>query len=170
MANILKEQRLIDNNKRALLKYVFISDGTTEANTKLVDVSTLANALDTTGQIMSGSTNVRSKYTTTIKRVYGNYSGTGHIKLQWHGDANSEIVVFGAGGVDLDFERRAEGAVIPNPEANTSGDILFSTSNVPTGAVFTLILDLRKDSIDYDAGQTRDPAAFNAGPYAGRNT
>jgi hypothetical protein len=28
---------------------------------------------------------------------------------------------------------------------------------------FTLFIDLRKDSRDYDSGQTADPAAFNLG-------
>lgn len=168
MANILKEQRLVDSTKRALLKYVFISDGTQEANTTLIDVSTLAYALNATGVI--SQTNPRSKHTTTVKRLYGNYSGSGYVKIQWHGDSNTEIAVFGDGGINIDFETRSETAVIPNPEANSSGDILISTSGVLAGDVFTLFVDLRKDNADYDAGQTRDPAAFNAGPYAGRNT
>jgi hypothetical protein len=166
MANYIKEQRLIDNNKRALLKYVFIGDGTQEANTTLVDVSTLANALNTSGQIMTSNTNPKPKYTTTIKRIWGRYTGDGYIKLQWQGATNSEITVFGSGTVNIDFESRADVAVISNPEAETNGDILISTVGVKTANVFTLFVDLRKDSADYDAGQTRDPVAFNRGPAA----
>jgi hypothetical protein len=169
MANIIKEQKLIDNNKRALLKYVFIGDGTQEANTKLIDVSTLANSLNANGYIMTSNTHPKDTYKTTIKRIWGRYTGNGYLKLQWQGDANSEIAVFGNGTINIDFESRADNAVIPNPEANTSGDILLSTVGVASGNVFTIFVDLRKDSADYDAGQTRDPAAFNAGPYAGRN-
>lgn len=168
MANIIKEQRLVDTTKRSLLKYVFISDGTTEANTKLVDVSTLAFALDTSGGIMVNDANSKSKYTTTVKRIWGNYTGSGYVKLQWHGDSNTEICVFGDGSVDYDFDRRGTAAVIPNPEANSSGDILISTVGVGSGNVFTLFVDIHKDNADYDAGQTADPAAFNAGAWSGR--
>jgi hypothetical protein len=153
-----------------LLKYVFIGDGTQQANTTLIDVSTLANSLNANGYIMTSNTDPKSTYRTTIKRIWGNYSGTGYVKLQWHGTSNGEIVVFGNGKVDIDFESRSDTAVITNPEANTSGDILISTSGVGSSNVFTIFVDLRKDNADYDAGQSRDPAAFNAGSYAGRNT
>jgi hypothetical protein len=57
-----------------------------------------------------------------------------------------------------------DGAVISNPEANATGDILL-TAVTPSGAdTITLFLDLRKDSRDYDSGQTADPVAFNLGP------
>ena len=59
-----------------------------------------------------------------------------------------------------------DGAVISNPEANATGNILISTANIGTGNTFTLFVDLRKDSRDYDAGQTADPVAFNRGPAA----
>lgn len=169
MANIIKEQRLVDSTKRALLKYVFISDGTSEANTTLVDVSTLAHALNTTGQIMTSNTNPKSKYTTTVKRIFGNYTGSGHVKIQWEGDSNNAIIVFGSGNFDIDLESRSEPATISNLEANSTGDILLSTVGVGSGNVFTLFIDLRKDAADYDAGQNRDPASFNSGPYKGYN-
>lgn len=165
MANLLREHRIIDNNKRALLKYVFVSDGTAAANTTLVDVSTLRFALNANGYIMTSNTHPKSTYKTTIKRIFSVGGGNGSIKLQWHGDANSEIIILPTGSVDLDFESMGTGAVIPNVEANSTGDILMSTSNVVSGEYFTIMVDLRKDSTDYDAGQTADPAAFNSGPY-----
>lgn len=165
MANLLREQRIIDNNKRTLVKYVFISDGTVEANTVLLDVSTLRNALNANGYIMQSNTHPKSTYRTTIKRIFSIGGGNGAIKLKWHGDANSEIIVLPTGSVDLDFESMGNGAVIPNPESNSIGDILLSTSNVVSGDYFTILLDIRKDSSDYDAGQTADPAAFNSGSF-----
>lgn len=166
MVNILKQQKLVDNNKRALLKCVFISDGTNEANTTLIDVSNLNYALNANGYIMVSNTHPKTTYRTTIKRIFGNVTSNGNIKLQWNGDSNTEIIAAGSGRVDFNFDSQGDGAVISNNEANSSGDILLSTAFAKNGDVFTLMVDLRKDSRDYDAGQTADPVAFNRGPAA----
>ena len=39
MANLIREQRIVDNNKRALIKYVFVSDGTAASNVILLNAS-----------------------------------------------------------------------------------------------------------------------------------
>jgi hypothetical protein len=161
MANTIREQRLIDSNKRALIKYVIISDGTQESNTVLVDASTLAFALNANSYIMSSNTHPKSNYRTTVKKIKAYAKTSGSIRLKWHGDANSEIIVFGSTSVDFNFEN--DGAVISNPEANATGDILLTTLAMASGDALTIFLDLKKDSRDYDAGQTADPYAFNRG-------
>lgn len=161
MANIIREQRLIDSNKRALIKYVILSDGTQEANTRLLDASTLAFALNANSYIMSSNTHPKSNYRTTIKKIKAYGRSSGSTRLKWEGDANSEIIVFGSTSVDFNFEN--DGAVITNPEANATGDILISTANLAFGDAMTIFIDIKKDSRDYDAGQTADPYAFNRG-------
>lgn len=170
MANLLREQRIVDTNRRALLKYVCISDGTQYANNVLVDVSTLAYALNTNGYIMSAGADPKSTYRTVISRIKGvtSVAASGYIKLQWQGDSNSEIIV--VKNDSFDFSGEAFGAVgggsIPNPEANSSGDILISTKGFTANDSFTLFIEVRKDGRDYDQGQTADPVAFNRGPAA----
>lgn len=159
MANTIREQRLIDSNKRALIKYIILSDGTQEANTRLVDASNLAFALNANGYIMSSNTHPKSNYRTTIKKIKAYSRIGGSVRLKWEGDANSEIIVFGSTSVDFTFEN--DGAVITNPEANATGDILITTANLVFGDAVTIFIDLKKDSRDYDAGQTADPYAFN---------
>jgi hypothetical protein len=162
MANVIREQKLIDSNKRALVKYVILSDGTQESNTRLLDASSLAFALNATGVI--SQTNLKSNYRTSIKKIKAYSKTAGSVRLKWEGDANSEIITFGSASVDFSFEN--DGAVISNPEANATGDILISTLGLAAGDTLTLFLDLRKDSLDYDAGQTADPYAFNnKGPF-----
>jgi hypothetical protein len=163
MANLLREQRIVDNNKRALIKYVFISDGTAQSNVVLVNVSTLVNALNTNGYIMTSNADPKSIYRTTVKRIFGQAKAAGYYKLQWQGASNSEIITFSSGNFDYDFQSMGDGAVISNPETSSNGKILFSTSGISSGDEFTLFLDLRKNSEDYDAGQTNDPGAFNWG-------
>lgn len=164
MANRINQQRLVDSTKRALSKIVLVSDGTNEANTVLIDVSSLNFALNTSGQIMTTNTNPKAKYNTTIKRIFGNFkSASGTLRLQWHGAANSEIIAVGDGSFDYNFEAMVDGGVITNPEANSSGDILITTTGLASGDVATIIIDQRKDNNDFDAGQTADPYAFNRG-------
>jgi hypothetical protein len=160
MANIIREQKLIDSNKRALIKYVILSDGSQESNTRLVDASSLAFALNATGVI--SQTDLKSNYRTTIKKIKAYSKTAGSVRLKWEGAANSEIITFGSASVDLNFEN--DGAVISNPETNPTGDILISTLGMTTGDTVTVFLDLKKNSEDYDAGQTADPYAFNRRP------
>ena len=164
MANLIRTQKLIDTTKRALAKFVIISDGTQEANTVLLDVSTLAFALNANGFIMTSNTHPKSSYRTTVKRVFGTVrSNNATIRIKWHGDANSEMLAFGDGGFDFNFESMGDGAVITNPEANSSGDILITTTGIASGEVATIFIDVRKDNRDFDAGQTADPYAFSVG-------
>lgn len=167
MANLIREQRIIDTNKRTLAKYVIVSDGNQEANTVLLDVSTLAFALNTNGYIMASNVDPRSTYRATIKRIFGQVgSADGAIRLKWHGAANSEIVAFADGGFDFDFQSMGDGATISNPETNTNGDVLISTAGLASGDVATIFIDIKKDARDYDQGQTADPIAFNRGRAA----
>mgnify|MGYP003342428127 CR=1 FL=1 len=97
MANLIREHRIVDTNRRALIKYICISDGTQLANSTLVDVSTLAYALNANGYIMSSNTHPKSIYRTNISRIKGatniGSGSTGYLKLQWQGATNSEIIV-----------------------------------------------------------------------------
>lgn len=166
MANLLREHRLVDNSKRSLIKFVYISDSSAYANTTLVDVSTLSHALNANGYIMSSNTHPRSIYRTSIKRIFGNSKINGYIKLQWQGATNTEIITFSNGFFDFNFTTADTGGALTNPESSSNGDILISTSGAASGDTFTIFLELRKDNNDYDAGQTNDPVAFNRGPAA----
>lgn len=162
MANTIREQRIIDSNKRTLIKYVILSDGTQESNTRLLDASNLAFALNANGFIMSSNVHPKSNYRTTIRKIKAYSKTAGSVRLKWEGDSNSEIITFGSASVDLNFEN--DGAVLANPEANATGDILISTANMVFGDAITIFFDLKKNSEDYDAGQTADPYAFNRRP------
>lgn len=169
MANIIKEQKVVDNHKRALLKYVILADGTAEANTILIDVSTLSNALNANNQLMVGGVHPKSNYRTTIKRIFGQSKANGYITLKWFNGAesNSEIVTISNGSFDYNFENLGDNAVIANPavaSVNATGKICFSTNALGVADAFTIFVDLRKDSQDYNAGQFNDPVAFNQGP------
>jgi hypothetical protein len=158
----LAEHRIIDSNKRTLVKYVFTAiDGTQSANTVLVDTSTLAYALSNTGNVMVANTNPRPLYRSSIKRIFGTARTAGSVTLSWHGGSNSAIISFGTGNFDLNFNSMGDGAVLTNPEANASGDILVSSTGLALGDCYTLLIDLRKDTRDYDQGQSGSPIDYN---------
>jgi len=165
MANVITEQKVIDNHNRALLKYVIRFDGTTTANTLLVDASNLRYAMNTSNKIMSSNTNPKSVYHTTIRRIFGQgqfASGFG-VALKWHSDSNTDIVTIGSGMFDYGFDSQGLTAAIPMTGANATGDILISTfGSVAAGDAVTILVELKKDNGDYDNGQTADPTAFNA--------
>ena len=160
MANKVSLQKLIDNNKRALLKYVIIPDGTATANASLIAFSDLAFAINATGQI--SNTNPKPSYSVSIKRVYG-HSGmnTGYGILGWQNDANSDIVSFKTGSFDYNMTgTTGDNAVIISPAGNTKG-IVYTLVSPTSNDAITLFVDVRKDSTSFDAGQTADPIAFN---------
>jgi hypothetical protein len=170
MANLIRNQNLVDTNKRTLVKKVFISDGSTnEANTVFIDPGSFAFSMNANNKILGTGTDRKSTYRTTIKRIVGeSVSNNGIVKLQWHGNANSEIILFGkTGRFQYEFEAMGDGAVISNPEANSTGNVLITTTGFISGEGFTAFIDFRKDARDYDSGQTADPVAFNRGPAAG---
>lgn len=169
MPNLIREQRIVDTNRRALVKYICISDGTQFSNTVLLDVSTLSYALNANGYIMQSNTHPRSVYRTNISRIKGSTNigsnSTGYMKLQWHGTTNSEIIVVSNDSFDYSGEAwgGVGGGTFPNPETNTNGDILISTVGMKANDNFTLFIEVRKEAADYDQGQTADPYAFNRG-------
>lgn len=165
MANVIREQKIIDNNKRALIKYVATLDSAT-ANNVLVDVSQLRFALNANGQIVQSNTHFKSAYRTTIKRIFGNARANGYIKLLWNGSNTADIVAITDGNFDYFFDSMGDGAVINNPDPASNGNILITVVTPSSADALTLFIDLRKDSRDYDAGQTADPVAFNRGPAA----
>jgi hypothetical protein len=172
MANVITEQKIIDTQKRSLLKYVIRFDGTAAANTLLVNAANLAYSLNATGQIMTSNTNPKSIYRTTIKRIFGQgqFKSGYSVALGWQSDANSDIVTVGSGWFDYNFDPQGMSAAIPIPNntTNRTGNIVISTvGSVAASDAVTIFIDLKKDNNDYSSGQTVDPAAFNWYDYQG---
>lgn len=158
MATVITAQTLVDSNRRALIKYVGTGGGDAGS---LLDVSGLAYSLNTNGFIMTGNTDVRDVYRHSIKRIWGQGQMTQgkQVILKWGGN-NDQIVSFGDGQFDYNFDAEGLAAAIPL-SGNTSGDIVFTSTAGGTDS-WTLFIDLKKDGRDFDQGQTADPTAFNA--------
>lgn len=161
MATVLTTQTLVDTNRHSVIKVVGTGGG--DANVTIVKASNLAYAINATGQV--SSTNPKRLNRVAIKRIWGQgqITAPNAVTLKWGGNANSAIVTFGAGNFDYGFDSGSTAGNIEIPDtANATGDILFS-STTQAGDSWTLFIDLKKDNRDFDAGQTRDPLAFNNG-------
>jgi hypothetical protein len=167
MANVIIQTKLIDSTKRALIRYVIHSDGTDEANTKILDVSGLAYSLNTNGKIMTNNTDSKGVYKTSIVRIFGSYAAKnkGYIELMWETTNNSNgtstFATVGEGFFDYNFTGMGHGDPIFTPSANVNGDIIINSDFANLDHA-TLYIDIKKNGADYDQGQTADPAAFNA--------
>lgn len=171
MANVIQEQKLADSNRHAVVKYVGVVD-TVAANASLLVAANLAFALTSNGNavLTPGDTaNAKVNYRTTIKRIWGQgqFKSKGYVTLNWGSVSNTNIVTFGDGQFDYNFDAEGLSCAIGVPATSTSnGNILITTTGVASGDAFTLFIDLKKDARDFDQGQARDPAAFNAGAYS----
>ena len=171
MANVIKEQKLVDSNKHTVVKYVGTVD-TNTSNSMLLTAANLAFALTSNGNsvLTPGDwSNTKSNYRTTIKRVWGqaNFKGRGYVTLSWGSRSNTEIVTVADGCFDYNFDSEGLSSAIGVPTGvSSNGDILITTTGVVSGDAFTIFLDLKKDGRDFDQGQARDPAAFNYGVYS----
>lgn len=165
MANVIQEQKLVDSNKHTVVKYVGTVD-TNTANAPLLVAANLAYALtsNSVSLLTLGDTgNAKTNYRTTIKRIWGQgqLKSKGYITLSWGSVSNTNIVTFGDGQFDYNFDSEGLTSSIGAPSTATSnGNILVTTTGVTAGDAFTLFIDLKKDSRDFSAGQHRDPLAF----------
>jgi hypothetical protein len=166
MANIITQTKLVDSTNRALIRYHIVSDSTAEANTKILDVSGLAFSLNTSGKIMTGNTDAKSVYKTSIVRIFGSYvaKNKGHVDLKWEttngSNGTSTFASLGEGFFDYNFTGMGHGDAVPTPSANVNGDIIMDAGFANLDRI-TLYVDLKKDNRDFDAGQTARPSDFN---------
>jgi hypothetical protein len=163
MANKLIEERMVDSNKRALLKYVYVSDGTAEANTLLIDTSTLAFSMNANNQIMASNTHAKGAYRVSVKRIAGAARVNSAISLSWRSSTNTEFATIQTGSFDYSLGGAGTGGgLMINPmAAGANGDILITVRTPLAGDTFTMFVELVKNPADYDQGQTADPIAFN---------
>lgn len=157
MATTLTTQTLVDSNRSSVIKIV--GAGGTDANASLIVAANLAFATNATGKI--SKVNPKRLNRVAIKRIWGQGQlSTGSVTLKWGGNSNSSIVTFGNGPFDYNFQQGSPGTIEIPDTANSTGDIVFSSTAGATDT-WTLFIELKKDGRDYDQGQTADPTAFN---------
>lgn len=159
MANQNLVQKLVDQNKKVLVKMTGTFDGASGQETSVikVDVSSLAFALNTSGKIMTANTNPKSTYRVyPTKIIYSVGINSGYVRLHYDDAGDGTLGVLRSSG-DIDTEALS----LSNPQATSNGDICLSTMGAVANDSYTVIMDMRKEATDYDQGQTAEPQPFN---------
>lgn len=129
MADAVTSQTIFDGERKAILKFTNVSDGTGETAALKVDVSALAT--DTFGKTCVG---------VTLERIHVSINGMS-VSILW--DATTDVPAFIAapGVYSFDFDKFQ----IPN-DAGTgkNGDVLFTTIGATAGDTYTIILEMVK--------------------------
>jgi|TARA_R100000234_G_scaffold68943_1_gene42300 hypothetical protein len=132
MADTVTSQTIQDGQRKAVLKFTNVSDGTGESNVVKVDVSALqANA---NGDACTG---------VTIQRIYWACRGMG-VNLFF--DATANVLITGLPADSTGDEYYDNFTGIPNNAGSgKTGDVLFSTVGHSSGDTYSIILELVKE-------------------------
>ena len=135
MADAVATQILFDGERKAIMKFTDLSDGTGETKVLKVDVSTL-----------NPSSFSKACDGVTITKIYAMTHGM-EVALYW--DATTDVlitVVPQNTNYVADYE--CFGGLWNNAGAGKTGDILFSTLDAGAGDAYTIILEMVKSYAD----------------------
>ena len=132
MADAVTTQTIQDGQRKAVMKFTNVSDGTGESAVAKVDVSALqANA------------NGDACTSVTIQRIYWATRGMG-VNLFF--DATSNVLITGLPAESTGDEYYDNFTGIPNNAGSgKTGDILFTTVGHSSGDTYSIILELVKE-------------------------
>lgn len=131
MPDAVATQILVDDARRAILKFTNISDGTGESGVVKVDVSTLSSYQ---GQACTS---------VSVNKIDAVTAGMG-LNMLW--DATTDVLILTLGEADFvtfDFSRFS--GLTNNSGAGRTGDILFTTVGAAAGDRYTVVMEVLKN-------------------------
>jgi hypothetical protein len=132
MADAVTSQTIQDSERKAVLKYTNVSDGTGESAVVKVDVSALAS--NTVGTACTG---------VTVAKIWWQCVGMG-VELLF--DATANVLVIGLSPDSAGHHNYSDFTGIPNNAGSgKTGDILFTTIGASSTDTYTVILELIKE-------------------------
>lgn len=131
MVDAVTSQTLVDGERRAVMRFTNISDGTGESDITKVDVSTL-------------NTNLKGESCTKVRIRKAKFSNSGmSVKIAWDADTDVTAIVIGSDSGELDFEEY--GDIINNAGTGVTGDIKFSTAGQSANDTYDITLHMIKE-------------------------
>ena len=132
MADTVTSQTIQDSERKAVLKFTNISDGTGESAVIKVDVSALAT--NSAGQACTS---------VTVAKIWWQCVGMG-VELLF--DATTDMLIIGLSPDSNGFHDYSPFTGIPNNAgAGKTGDIAFTTIGASANDTYTVILELIKE-------------------------
>ena len=131
MADTVTSQTIQDGERKAVLKFTNISDGSGESAVKKVDVSALASNSSGTA-----CTEV------AVSKIWWQCVGMGVALLN---DATTDTLIIGLSPDSNGMHDYSSFSGIPNDSGSgKTGDIMFTTIGASNGDTYTVILELLK--------------------------
>lgn len=134
MADAVATQILFDGERKAIMKFTNLSDGTGEVKALKVDASALNP--DAFGQACDG---------VTITKIYAMTHGM-EVAIYW--DATTDVLVTVVPqNTNYVADYESFGGLWNNAGAGKNGDVLFSTLDQSAGDAYTIILEMVKSYV-----------------------
>ena len=132
MADAVTSQTIQDGERKAVLKFTNVSDGTGESNVVKVDVSAL-----------TANSSGKSCTKVTVTQIWWQCVGMG---VELLCDATANTLIIGLSPDSNGYHDYTPFTGIPNNAGSgVTGDILFTTIGASAGDTYTVILDLIKE-------------------------
>jgi len=132
MADAVTSQTIHDGDRKVVMKFTNISDGSGESAVAKVDVSALSALPD--GTACSG---------VTIEEIWWQCIGM-KVSLFW--DATSNVIIMQLGeNQSGHHDYREFGGLTNNSGSGKTGDILFTTVGHSSADTYSIILSMRKN-------------------------
>ena len=132
MADAVTSQTLHDGDRKVVMKFTNISDGSGESAVAKVDVSALSSLPD--GTACSG---------VTIEEIWWQCIGM-KVSLFW--DATSNVIIMQLGeNQSGHHDYRDFGGLSNNSGSGKTGDVLFTTVGHSSADTYSIILSMRKN-------------------------
>lgn len=129
MADAVTSQTIFDGERKAVMKFTNVSDGTGETGVLKVDVSALAASA--AGKACDG---------VTLEKIHASINGMS-VSILW--DATADVPAFIAAPGMYTFKFRD--LQLPNDAgAGVTGDVLFTTIGASAGDTYTIVLEMVK--------------------------
>ena len=131
MADTVTSQTIQDGERKAVLKFTNISDGSGESAVKKVDVSALASNSSGTACTEVG-----------VSKIWWQCVGMG---VELLNDATTDTLIIGLSPDSNGMHDYSSFSGIPNDSGSgKTGDIMFTTIGASNGDTYTVILELLK--------------------------
>ena len=131
MADAVTSQTIIDGEKKVVMKFTNVSDGTGESAVAKVDVSALAT--NTAGSACTG---------VSIEKIWWQCIGM-KVSILW--DASSDVLALQLGENQSGQHDYSSFGGITNNASSPTGDVNFTTVGHSSADTYAIILYMRKE-------------------------
>jgi hypothetical protein len=131
MADLVASQKLLDGERLFIGKYTNISDGTGETAVVKIDVTTLA--VNAYGRACNG---------VKINKIWASTHGM-EVRILW--DASTDLMTWAIPqNVTYLMDFSSFGGLQNNAGTGVNGNVLFTTSDMSAGDMYTIVLECIK--------------------------